>query len=94
MKVRMLPISTVFQRFHRVVRDLAKLEKKNIELELYGEETEIDKKIIDKIGEPLVHIVRNTVDHGIEPTEERVAKGKNVLNQLKKELQKAKIQKA
>jgi len=77
MKVRMLPISTVFQRFHRVVRDLAKLEKKNIELELYGEETEIDKKIIDKIGEPLVHIVRNTVDHGIEPTEERVAKGKN-----------------
>ena len=77
MKVRMLPISTVFQRFHRVVRDLAKLEKKNIELELYGEETEIDKKIIDKIGEPLVHIVRNAVDHGIEPTEERVAKGKN-----------------
>jgi two-component system chemotaxis sensor kinase CheA len=65
MKVRMLPVSNVFNRFHRVVRDLAKDRGKEINLQVFGEETEIDKKVMDRIGEPLVHLVRNAVDHGI-----------------------------
>ena len=77
MKARMLPIATVFNRFRRVVRDLAKASGKSIALDLFGEETEIDKKVIDRIGEPLVHLVRNAVDHGLEPADERVKHGKN-----------------
>lgn len=73
MKVRMLPAATVFNRFNRVVRDLAKDRQKKIILEIFGEKTEIDKKVMDRIGEPLVHLIRNAVDHGIESTEERVA---------------------
>ncbi|MCD6395966.1 MAG: Hpt domain-containing protein, partial [Spirochaetaceae bacterium] len=83
MKVRMLPVASVFKRFFRVVRDLAKMEKKDIELEIFGEETEIDKKIIDRIGEPLVHLVRNSVDHGIEPAEVRLSLGKNKTGHIK-----------
>jgi len=77
MKARMLPIATVFARFRRVVRDLAKASGKSVALDLFGEETEIDKKVIDRIGEPLVHLVRNAVDHGLEPSDERVKRGKN-----------------
>ena len=77
MKARMLPIATVFNRFRRVVRDLAKASGKSVALDLFGEETEIDKKVIDRIGEPLVHLVRNAVDHGLEPADERVKRGKN-----------------
>ena len=76
MKARMLPIANVFNRFHRVVRDLSKASGKAITLVVSGEETEIDKKVIDRIGEPLVHLIRNAVDHGIEPAQERVASGK------------------
>ncbi len=78
MKVRMLPIGNVFNRFYRVVRDLSRVRNKDIELEVYGEETEIDKKIIDRIGEPLVHLIRNAVDHGIESVEDRKRLGKTL----------------
>lgn len=76
MKARMHPIESVLARFRRVVRDLARSSGKEVELELYGGETEIDKKVIDRIGDPLVHLVRNAVDHGIETKEERSAAGK------------------
>ncbi len=76
MDVRMLPIRHVFERFPRLVRDLARQMGKEIELILEGENTRIDKAIIDEIGEPLVHLIRNSVDHGIESPEERVALGK------------------
>ncbi len=77
MKVRMLPAATVFSRFPRVIRDLAKSTGKEIRLQVTGAETEIDKKVIDRICEPLVHLVRNSVDHGIESAGERRAAGKN-----------------
>ena len=76
MKARMLPIANVFNRFRRVVRDLAKASGKTIVFDVFGEETEIDKKVIDRIGEPLVHLVRNAVDHGLEPVDQRVKQGK------------------
>jgi two-component system chemotaxis sensor kinase CheA len=76
MDIRMLPIRHVFERFPRLVRDLAREQGKEIELILEGEATRIDKAIIDEIGEPLVHMIRNAVDHGIERPDERVARGK------------------
>ncbi|HVR71017.1 MAG TPA: chemotaxis protein CheA, partial [Vicinamibacteria bacterium] len=76
MDIRMLPIRHVFERFPRLVRDLARQQGKEIELILEGETTRIDKAIIDEIGEPLVHMIRNSVDHGIEAPAERVARGK------------------
>ncbi|MEW6109663.1 MAG: chemotaxis protein CheA [Nitrospirota bacterium] len=76
MKVRMLPVGYVFNKFPRLVRDLAKSQNKEIQLLFQGEDTELDKTIIDEIGEPLLHIIRNAVDHGIEPAEERLSKGK------------------
>jgi two-component system chemotaxis sensor kinase CheA len=76
MDIRMLPIRHVFDRFPRLVRDLARQQGKDIELILEGETTRIDKAIIDEIGEPLVHMIRNAVDHGIESPAERVARGK------------------
>jgi two-component system, chemotaxis family, sensor kinase CheA len=76
MDIRMLPIRHVFERFPRLVRDLARRQGKDIELILEGEGTRIDKAIIDEIGEPLVHMIRNAVDHGIEPPSVRVARGK------------------
>ena len=76
MKARMLPIASVFNRFRRVVRDLARASGKSVVLEVFGEETEIDKKVIDRIGEPLVHLVRNAVDHGLETTADRLSAGK------------------
>jgi len=76
MDVRMLPIRHVFERFPRLVRDLARQTGKDIELILEGENTRIDKAIIDEIGEPLVHLIRNSVDHGIETPAERLALGK------------------
>ncbi|KPJ89210.1 MAG: hypothetical protein AMS17_02900, partial [Spirochaetes bacterium DG_61] len=83
MKVRMLPVAAVFNRFNRVVRDLARDRGKEIHLEIYGEETEIDKKVMDRIGEPLVHLVRNAVDHGIETVQERQSFGKDVVGHIR-----------
>jgi two-component system, chemotaxis family, sensor kinase CheA len=76
MRVRMLPISFVFSRFPRMVRDLAQRLGKQIELKLTGEQTELDKTVLEKIGDPLVHLVRNSIDHGIESPEVRIAAGK------------------
>ncbi len=76
MKVRMLPIKAVFQRFNRLVRDLSQSHGKEIRLLFEGEETEIDKTVIDEIGEPLLHLIRNAVDHGFEPPGERLRLGK------------------
>jgi two-component system, chemotaxis family, sensor kinase CheA len=77
MRVRMLPISFVFSRFPRMVRDLAQRLGKQIELKLTGEQTELDKTVLEKIGDPLVHLVRNSIDHGIELPEARIAGGKS-----------------
>ena len=76
MQLRMLPVKTIFQTFPRAVRDLAREYGKDIELVLEGEDTELDKKVLEAINDPLVHIMRNAVDHGIEAPEERIAAGK------------------
>ena len=76
MKTRMQPIKKVFGRFPRVVRDLARSLKKEIRLELVGEETDLDKNLVEALADPLVHLVRNAVDHGIESPQEREAHGK------------------
>lgn len=76
MKMRMQPLQKVFVKFPRMVRDLARTLGKDIELEIKGEDTEVDKSVIENIGDPLVHIIRNSIDHGIESPDERRAKGK------------------
>ncbi|TGK42198.1 chemotaxis protein CheW [Leptospira andrefontaineae] len=76
MNIRMVPISTVFRRFSRLVRDLSLETGKTVDLVLNGESTELDKKVIDALGEPLLHLIRNSVDHGIESPEERKRLGK------------------
>lgn len=76
MDMRMLPIGTIFSRFRRLVRDLSSETQKNIELVTEGAETELDKTVIEKLNDPLVHLIRNSVDHGVEPPDVRVAKGK------------------
>ncbi len=76
MKARMVPIGQVFDRFPRLVRDVAKARHKEVRLQIDGEQTELDKTIVDEIGEPLMHLLRNCIDHGIETPEEREAAGK------------------
>jgi two-component system chemotaxis sensor kinase CheA len=76
MKMRMQPIQKVFGKFPRMVRDMSRNLGKDIDLEIFGEDTEVDKTVIENIGDPLVHIIRNSIDHGIESPEERQAKGK------------------
>ncbi len=76
MKTRMVPIRKVFAKFPRLVRDLSNKLGKQIRLELSGEETEVDKSVADELGDPLVHLVRNSIDHAIEPSQERRAAGK------------------
>ena len=76
MKTRMLPVGKVFNKFPRMIRDLSRELGKKIELNISGEETELDKSIVEEIGDPLVHIIRNSCDHGIESTADRVAAGK------------------
>lgn len=77
MEARMVPMGMVFSRFRRVIRDLAQARGKKVNLQIEGEETELDKKIIDQVGDPLMHMVRNAVDHGLETTDERKAAGKS-----------------
>ncbi len=77
MSIRMLPISTVFQKMRRLVRDMAKKVDKDIELVLVGEETEVDKNVIDSLSDPLMHIIRNSADHGIEDAATRLKAGKS-----------------
>ncbi len=76
MSIRMVPLATTFHKMHRIVRDMCKKLDKNVELLIIGEETEVDKNIIEHISDPLMHLVRNALDHGIESYEERLLKGK------------------
>ncbi|MBU3074744.1 chemotaxis protein CheA [Clostridium estertheticum] len=76
MSIRMIPVSMTFHKMNRIVRDMSKKLDKEVELEIIGEETEVDKNIIDHISDPLMHLVRNSLDHGIEEKEERLASGK------------------
>jgi two-component system, chemotaxis family, sensor kinase CheA len=76
MKTRMLPVKKVFGRFPRVVRDMARNLNKEIELEMHGEDTDLDKNLVEALSDPMVHLVRNAVDHGIEPPDEREQAGK------------------
>jgi two-component system chemotaxis sensor kinase CheA len=76
MGIRMLPIGTVFSRFPRLVRDLAGKNGKKMQLVISGEETELDKTVIESIGDPMTHLIRNSADHGLEPPEDRLAAGK------------------
>lgn len=76
MSIRMVPLKSTFQKMARLVRDVSTKAGKKVRLEVSGEETELDKTVIEEIGDPLVHIIRNSVDHGIEPQDERIAKGK------------------
>uniref|UniRef100_UPI0031B81325 chemotaxis protein CheA n=1 Tax=Pseudomonas sp. RL TaxID=1452718 RepID=UPI0031B81325 len=82
LKLRMAPINEVFQRFPRVVRDVARDLGKEVELQIRGAETELDKTMLDKLADPLLHIVRNALDHGIEPVEARRAAGKPARGRL------------
>ncbi len=82
MKVRMVPIESVVNRFPRMIRDLSKKLDKKMELYMTGEETELDRTVIDEIGDPLMHLLRNAADHGLESSEERVAKGKSPIGSI------------
>lgn len=83
MKARMLPIENLFNKFPRMVRDLSQKAGKEVDFVMTGQETELDRSIIEEIGDPLIHLLRNAVDHGIEPPDQRVAKGKPRIGQLK-----------
>lgn len=76
MQVRMIPVATVFQRFPRLIRDISKKLGKQVKLIIEGEDTEADKNVIEALADPLIHLVRNSLDHGLETPEERIAKGK------------------
>ena len=76
LNMRMIPVETVFNRFPKMVRQLARDLNKKVELEIIGAETELDRTVIDEIGDPLVHLIRNALDHGVESPAERIAKGK------------------
>lgn len=76
MSIRMVPLSTTFQRMNRIVRDMSRKLNKEVELRIIGEETEVDKNIIEHISDPLMHLVRNCIDHGLESPQERILKGK------------------
>ncbi|MGH1462010.1 MAG: chemotaxis protein CheW [Neptuniibacter sp.] len=82
MRVRMLPISFVFNRFPRLVHDVSGKLGKKVELVITGENTEIDKTVMEKLGDPMVHLIRNSLDHGLETPEERVAAGKNEVGKV------------
>ena len=83
MRIRMLPIASVFNRFPRLVHDLERKLDKRVRLELHGEHTELDKTVLEKIGDPLVHLVRNAIDHGLESPAQRKAAGKPETGTLK-----------
>ncbi|MCR1950212.1 chemotaxis protein CheA [Clostridium sp. DSM 100503] len=83
MKIRMLPLEVVFNRFPRMIRDLSLELKKEINFIIEGSETELDRTVIDEIGEPLIHLLRNAADHGIETKEERIANGKDPVGKIK-----------
>ncbi|MBU5591118.1 chemotaxis protein CheA [Clostridium sp. MSJ-4] len=83
MKIRMLPLDVVFNRFPRMIRDLSVELNKEMEFVIEGQDTELDRTVIDEIGEPLIHLIRNAADHGIESKEDRIAKGKKPVGRIK-----------
>ncbi|WP_286908763.1 chemotaxis protein CheA [Clostridium sp. UBA1652] len=83
MKIRMLPLDVVFNRFPRMIRDVSVELDKEINFVIEGAETELDRTVIDEIGEPLIHLLRNAADHGVESKEERIASGKNPIGTVK-----------
>ncbi len=85
MKMRMQPVGKVFNKFPRLVRDIARDRGKQINLEIFGESTELDKAVIEEIGDPLVHVIRNSCDHGLESPEERTVLGKSEVGTVKLE---------
>ncbi len=82
MEIRMVPLQATFLKMNRIIRDMSKTLNKNVDLEIIGEETEVDKKIIELISDPLMHLVRNALDHGIESNEERTLKGKSTKGKI------------
>jgi len=82
MKVRMVPIESVVNKFPRMIRDLSKKLNKNMELHMSGEETELDRTVVDEIGDPLMHLLRNSADHGLESAEVRAQRGKNPVGSI------------
>ncbi|QOX79762.1 chemotaxis protein CheA [Trichlorobacter lovleyi] len=76
LKMRMIPVEKVFKKFPRIVRSLARDLGKEVDLQIFGEETELDRSVVDEIGDPLIHLIRNAMDHGLETPEERMAAGK------------------
>jgi two-component system, chemotaxis family, sensor kinase CheA len=85
MKTRMQPIGRLFQKYPRIARDLARSLGKDVELVLIGEETEIDKTMIEDLSDPIIHLIRNAVDHGVEPTADRLASGKSEKSEVRLE---------
>ncbi len=82
MSIRMVPLSMTFRRMNRIVRDMSKKLNKVVNMEIVGEETEVDKNIIERLSDPLIHLIRNSIDHGIEEVNERVEKGKSPAGHL------------
>ncbi len=82
MSIRMVPLSATFQKMNRLVRDMGKKLGKNVQLEILGEQTEVDKNIIENLADPLMHLIRNALDHGIEPAETRLSKGKEEIGKI------------
>ena len=76
MSIRMVPVSTTFRKMERIVRDMAEKINKKANLTIIGEETELDKNILDQLSDPLMHLIRNAMDHGIEPEADRIKTGK------------------
>lgn len=77
MSIRMVPLTATFQKMNRIIRDMCIKQNKDVSLEIIGEETEVDKNIVEHLSDPLMHIIRNSIDHGIEPAQERLNNGKN-----------------
>jgi two-component system chemotaxis sensor kinase CheA len=77
LKMRMIPVEKVFKKFPRIVRSMSRDLGKEVDLQIFGEETELDRSVVDEIGDPLIHLIRNAMDHGLESPEERVAAGKS-----------------
>jgi two-component system, chemotaxis family, sensor kinase CheA len=89
MSIRMVPLATTFHKMHRIVRDMSKKLDKQVRLDIAGEETEVDKNIIEQLSDPLMHMIRNAIDHGLEPTEERIRKGKSPVGRISLEARNA-----
>ena len=82
LKMRMLPVEKVFKKFPRIVRSMARDLGKEVDLQIFGEETELDRSVVDEIGDPLIHLIRNAMDHGLETPDERIAVGKSRVGTL------------